>query len=60
MKRLKVTLQKSTIGRPQRQRDCVRALGLRKTNDVRELDDTVAIRGLVAKVGHLVRMEEIG
>lgn len=59
MKRLKVTLEKSTIGRPERQRKIVKALGLRKRQSSRVLEDTPSIRGMVAKVGHLLRVEEV-
>jgi len=52
--KIKVTQRKSAIGRPQRQRDTLRGLGLRKLNQSRILDDTPAIRGMINKVSHLV------
>ncbi|HHY98460.1 MAG TPA: 50S ribosomal protein L30 [Firmicutes bacterium] len=58
-KRLKVTLIKSPIGFPRDQRDTVRALGLRKLNGVNILDDNQAIRGMIAKVRHLVTVDEL-
>lgn len=58
MKHLKVTLRKSTIGADKRQIECVKGLGLRRIGQVRTLDNTPAIRGLVKKVIHLVDVEE--
>ena len=52
--KIKVTQRKSAIGRPQRQRDTLRGLGLRKLNQSRILDDTPAVRGMIDKVSHLV------
>jgi len=59
MAKLKITLTRSVISRPQTQRDTVRALGLRKLNSSVELPDNAAIRGQVHKVEHLVTVEEI-
>lgn len=59
MKKLKVTLSRSTIGSTDRQRATVRGLGLRKREDIRVLDNTPAIRGMVKRVLHLVDVEEI-
>jgi large subunit ribosomal protein L30 len=55
---LKVRLYKSTNSCQQRHRTSVKALGLRKLNDVRELPDTPSVRGLIKQVGYLVRIEE--
>ena len=52
--KIKVTQRKSVIGRPQRQRDTLRGLGLRKLNQSRILDDTPAVRGMINKVSHLI------
>lgn len=57
-KKLKVTLVKSEIGYNQRQRATLRGLGLTKMNRTRELEDTSAVRGMIRKVNHLVRVEE--
>ncbi len=57
-KKLKVTLVKSSIGYAQRQKDTVRALGLRRLGQTVEHDDTPVIRGMVHKVTHLVKVEE--
>lgn len=59
MAKVKVTLTKSVIGRPETQRRTVRALGLRKINSVVELPDNPAIRGQLHKVEHLIKIEEI-
>ncbi|MEK6587649.1 MAG: 50S ribosomal protein L30 [Chloroflexota bacterium] len=55
---LKVTLMKSPIGYNERQKRTVRALGLRKVHQTVELADTPAVRGMIAKVPHLVAVEE--
>ena len=57
-KKLKVTYVKSAIGYPQRHKDTVRALGLRKLGQSVEHKDTPVIRGMVHKVAHLVEVEE--
>ncbi len=59
MAKLKVTLTKSLISRPETQRKTVRALGLRKINSVNILPDNPTIRGQIFKVNHLVKVEEI-
>lgn len=56
--KLKIELYRSTIGTPEKLRRVVRGLGLRKINQVVERPDTPAIRGMVAKVPHLVRIRE--
>ena len=57
--KLVVTLKRSLIGRPQDQRDTVKALGLGKTNSTVEKNDTPAIRGMINKVFYMVKCEEI-
>ncbi|HZW83461.1 MAG TPA: 50S ribosomal protein L30 [Candidatus Deferrimicrobium sp.] len=57
--KLKVTLVKSFIGTPEDQRATVRTLGLNKLNSTAVHDDTPAIRGMIRKVTHLVKVEEI-
>lgn len=59
MAKVKVTLKRSLIGRPETQRRTVRALGLRNINSVVELPDNPAIRGQLHKVEHLIKVEEI-
>jgi large subunit ribosomal protein L30 len=56
---LKVTLSKSTIGCTKSQGDTVRGLGLRKIGQSRIVEDTPAVRGMLSKVAHLVRVEEV-
>jgi large subunit ribosomal protein L30 len=58
-KKLKITLVKSYIGRPQKQRQVLRGMGLGKLNKTVLLKDTPEIRGMVSKVSHLVFMEEV-
>ena len=55
-KTLTVTLYKSPIGAIQAHKACVRGLGLRRMNHVVTLEDTPAVRGMVNKVCHLVRI----
>jgi large subunit ribosomal protein L30 len=55
---LRVTLVKSTIGAKPKHRGTVRALGLRRIDQTVELPDRPEIRGMVAKVPHLVKVEE--
>ncbi len=57
---VKVTQVKSPIGRPADQRETLKGLGLNKMNRTRELEDTSAMRGMIKKVAHLVRVEEAG
>lgn len=59
MSKLKVTLKKSSIGRPQGQRGALRALGLKKLHQSVEHEDNPSVRGTVQKVTHLVEVEEI-
>ena len=59
MTTLKVTLVKSTIGTKPKHRGTVRALGLGKIGSTNELPDRPEIRGMLARVPHLVRVEEI-
>lgn len=56
-KTLKVTQIHSPIGRTQDQHATLRGLGLYKINRTRELEDTPAVRGMINKVSHLVRVE---
>ncbi|MCQ2592497.1 MAG: 50S ribosomal protein L30 [Treponema sp.] len=58
-KQLKVTLIKSTIGQKPAKVSTVRSLGLKKINSSNVLPDNEAVRGMVAAVSHLVKVEEI-
>jgi large subunit ribosomal protein L30 len=55
---LRITLVRSPIGYAERQKRTVRALGLRRMNQTVELADTAQIRGMIAKIPHLLRVEE--
>jgi len=57
-KTLKITLVKSPIGYSQRQKGTVSALGLNKVNQTVEHADSAVIRGMIAKISHLVVVEE--
>ena len=57
--KLKITLVKSTIGSSPYQKKVVEALGLRKIRQSVELADTPQTRGAVAKVTHLLKVEEL-
>jgi len=57
---VKVTQTGSPIGRPKDQRQTLVGLGLNKMHRTRELEDTPAVRGMINKVAHLVRVEEAG
>ncbi len=59
-KRIRVTQTGSPIGRRGDQRQTLVGLGLNKMNRSRELEDTPSVRGMVEKVSHLVRVEEVG
>lgn len=57
---IRVTQIKSPIGRKDDQRRTLIGLGLNRLHRSRELQDTPAIRGMIDKVRHLVRVEEAG
>lgn len=59
MKKLKLTQIKSGIGRPERQKRTLRALGFKKMNQTVEVVPTPQILGMVNKVKHLLKVEEI-
>ena len=54
---VKVKLVKSPFGRLPKHRACIRGLGLRRVGSVRELEDTPAVRGMIAKVDYLLDVE---
>ncbi|MCH7587764.1 MAG: 50S ribosomal protein L30 [Chloroflexi bacterium] len=58
VKTLHIKLVRSPIGYSLRQKRTIRALGLRKINHSVEQDDNAVIRGMIAKVSHLVSVEE--
>ncbi len=57
-RKIKVTLVKSMIGRPEKHRKVLRAMGLSKIGKSVVLEDTASNRGMVVKVSHLVKAEE--
>jgi large subunit ribosomal protein L30 len=57
-KTLRIQYVRSMIGTPEKQRLVLKGLGLRKLNQVVEREDTPAIRGMVAKIPHLVKIIE--
>lgn len=59
MKKVRITQVKSTIDRPQRQKDTVKALGLRKISHSVEVENTPQIAGMINKVSHLLKVEEL-
>jgi large subunit ribosomal protein L30 len=60
MSRLRVTQRRSRNGSDQRQRDTLRSLGLRRIGHTVEVADSPQIRGMIAKVRHLVDVAEDG
>ena len=57
--KIKVTQIRSPIGRRHDQRETLIGLGLNKMHRSRELENTPAVRGMIAKVRHLLHVEEI-
>ncbi len=57
--RLRITQIKSSIGYHGSQRETLRSLGIRRLNQTVEQPDTPTVRGMVRKVSHLVRVEEV-
>ena len=56
-KTVKVKLVKSPWGRLPKHRECLKGLGLRRIGSSRELEDTAAVRGMIAKVRYLLEVE---
>jgi large subunit ribosomal protein L30 len=59
MKKIKITLVKSPIDRPERQKLTLQALGLNKMNASREVEGTPQILGMIRKVEHMLSVEEV-
>ncbi|MGB7061985.1 MAG: 50S ribosomal protein L30 [Candidatus Zixiibacteriota bacterium] len=57
--RLRITQIRSAIGRVKEQKQMVRALGIKRLHQSVEHEDTPAVRGMVRKVRHLVKVEEV-
>ena len=56
--KIKVTLMKGVIGTTEDHRACVRGLGLKRRHQTVEVIDTPAVRGMINKVGYLLRLED--
>ena len=59
MEKIKITQVRSTIKRPKDQKLTIQALGLRKINHTIEKDATPQIMGMIRKVAHLIKVEQI-
>ena len=59
MKKIKIAQVKSVIDRPERQKRTMVALGLKKMNASVEVEATPQILGMVTKVNHLIKVEEL-
>ena len=59
MAKIKITQVKSGIDRPERQKLTLKALGLKKMHATKEVEATPQILGMVRKVEHLVKVEEV-
>lgn len=58
MAKVKITQVKSLIDRPKRQKETVKALGLKKINDTIIKEVTPQVEGMINKVAHLLKVEE--
>ena len=59
MGKLRVTQVRSIIDRPERQKRTMRAIGLRKMNQSVEVANTPEMKGMIASVAHLLKVEEV-
>jgi large subunit ribosomal protein L30 len=59
MAKIKITQIKSGIDRPERQKLTLKALGLKKLHATREVEATPQVLGMVRKVEHLLKVEEV-
>ncbi|GAA4377172.1 50S ribosomal protein L30 [Hymenobacter koreensis] len=59
MARIQIKQVRSVIDRPERQKRTMQALGLTKIGATREVENTAAVAGMVAKVGHLIEVTEL-
>ena len=57
--RFRITLRRSGIGRPEKQKKVLRSLGLKKINQEKIYPDIPSVRGMIKKVSHLVQVEEL-
>jgi large subunit ribosomal protein L30 len=59
MSKVRVTQMRSPAGRKPGQKETLVGLGLNKQRATRELEDTPSIRGMIRKVAHLIKVEEL-
>jgi len=59
MAKVRITQVRSIIDRPQRQKDTVKALGLRKMNQSVEIELNPQLQGMINKVSHLLKVEQL-
>ncbi len=59
MSKIKITQVRSAINRPKRQKRTIEALGLKKLHQTKEFEANPAILGMIEKVKHLLKVEEI-
>jgi large subunit ribosomal protein L30 len=60
MPKVRVTQMRSPLGRKPGQKETLVGLGLKKQRSTRELEDTPSVRGMIRKVAHLIKVEELG
>jgi large subunit ribosomal protein L30 len=60
MPKVRVTQMRSPLGRKPGQKETLTGLGLNKQRATRELEDTPSVRGMIRKVAHLIKVEELG
>lgn len=58
MRKVRIKLVRSTIGKPKNQKETAYALGLRKMNQVVEVETTPQVDGMIRKISHLIAIEE--
>ena len=56
--KVRLTLVRSPAGRLKKHQDCVRGLGLRRMHHTVEVEDTPCTRGMIRKIGYLLKVEE--
>ncbi|MAZ55005.1 MAG: 50S ribosomal protein L30 [Flavobacteriales bacterium] len=59
MDKIRITQVKSIIGRPERQKRTMLALGLKKMNQTIQHESTPQVLGMIKKVAHLLKIEEV-
>jgi large subunit ribosomal protein L30 len=59
MSKLKLTLVKSTVRKPEYQKQTALALGLRKMHQSVEVEDTLTMKGMVRTINHLIKIEKV-